>query len=93
MHCGRCGGVLIEVRETVPYVGPGPCVVDLENVSALTCRACRRNNLQLPERRALDLLIRTLHTESAQGTYRLAFLSNRWRIVAMTQGLGETKLS
>jgi len=81
-RCQRCGGALLELRETVPYVGPGPCVVELRDLRALTCSACGHGELDVPERRRLDTLVRTLRSESLSYTPTLAFEDGRWRIVA-----------
>jgi hypothetical protein len=34
MHCRRCGAALLEVHETLPYVGPGEYVVELRDAVA-----------------------------------------------------------
>jgi len=81
-RCQRCGGALLELRETVPYVGPGPCVVELRDLRALTCTACGHDELDVPERRRLDTLVRTLRSESLSYTPTLTFEDGRWRIVA-----------
>src|SRR5262245_14299290 len=80
-RCHRCGGALVELRETVPYVGPGPCVVQLRDLRALRCSACGHSELNVPERQRLDLLVRTLRTESLPYTPTLTFDEGRWRIV------------
>jgi YgiT-type zinc finger domain-containing protein len=82
MRCHRCGGALVEVRETVPYVGPGPCVVELRDVRALRCTACGHVELDVPEPRRLDTLVRTLGSECLPYTPTLIFDDGRWRIVA-----------
>jgi hypothetical protein len=81
-RCQRCGGALIEMHETVPYVGPGPCVVELRDVRALTCSACGHGELDVPERRRLDTLVRTLRTECLAYTATLTFEDGRWQIVS-----------
>ena len=81
-RCQRCGGALLELRETVPYVGPGPCVVELRDLRALTCTACGHGELDVPERRRLDTLVRTLGSESLSYTPTLTFEDGRWRVVA-----------
>ncbi len=81
-RCQKCGGALAEMRETVPYVGPGPCVVELRDLRALTCTACGHGELDVPERRRLDTLVRTLRSESLPYTPTLTFEDGRWRIVA-----------
>jgi YgiT-type zinc finger domain-containing protein len=81
-RCQRCGGALLELRETVPYVGPGPCVVELRDLRALTCTACGHGELDVPERRRLDTLVRTLRSESLSHTPTLTFEDGRWRVVA-----------
>jgi hypothetical protein len=79
--CQKCGGALTEVRETVPYVGPGPCVVELQDLRALTCKACGHGEVDVPDRRRLDTLVRTLRSESLPYTPTLIFEEGRWRIV------------
>ena len=66
-----------ECRETVPYVGPGPCVVELRDVRATTCGTCGHGELDVPERRRLDSLVGTLRNES------LPYDAGRWRFVAV----------
>jgi hypothetical protein len=80
-RCQKCGGALIEMRETVPYVGPGPCVVELRDLRALACKACGHGELDVPDRRRLDTLVRTLRSESLPYTPTLIFEEGRWRIV------------
>jgi hypothetical protein len=59
-HCHRCGAVLAEDLEPVPYVGPGPRVVKLRNVLVLRCTRCTKMTIEVPEPRSLDTLIRCL---------------------------------
>jgi hypothetical protein len=73
---------LVELRETVPYVGPGPCVVELRDLRALRCTACGHGELDVPERRRLDMLVRTFRTEGLSYTPTLTFEDGRWRIVS-----------
>lgn len=84
MRCHRCGGALIECRETVPYVGPGPCVVELRDVRATRCGTCGKGELDVPERRRLDTLVGTLRSESLPYTPILTYDAGRWRLVAVT---------
>jgi hypothetical protein len=54
MPCQRCGGAIVDARETLPYVGPHEYVVDLRDVRSLRCSACGRSSLQVPALEALD---------------------------------------
>ena len=80
-RCQKCGGALVEMRETVPYVGPGPCVVELRDLLSRVY-AQLGEVLNVPERRRLDTLVRTLRSESLPYTPTLTFEEGRWRIVA-----------
>jgi YgiT-type zinc finger domain-containing protein len=48
MACQRCGGDVVASRQTVPYVAPGPRVVELRNVRAIRCKTCGHLDLQVP---------------------------------------------
>ena len=82
MHCHRCGGAVLEVRATLPYVGPGEYVVELHDVQSLRCSACRMARLQVPELQALDVLIRALAREQPRRTPQLTFRDGHWRVAA-----------
>ena len=60
MDCRHCGNVRDEARETVPYVGPGPRVVELRDVHVTRCRVCAHMTVEVPEPSHLDTLIRCL---------------------------------
>jgi hypothetical protein len=57
-------------------------VVELRDVRALRCTACGHGELDVPERRLLDILVRTLRTESLPYTPTLMFEEGRWWIVS-----------
>ena len=86
-HCHRCAGVLAQDRETVPYMGPGPRVVELRHVLVLRCTGCTHMSMEVPEPRSLDTLIRCLagEMEGTTGTSgplpQLAFEQGRWCIL------------
>jgi hypothetical protein len=86
-HCARCASVLAQDRETVPYVGPGPRVVELCRVLVLRCTGCTRMTIEVPKPRSLDTLIRCLagEMEDTTGTNgplpQLAFEQGRWCIL------------
>jgi hypothetical protein len=82
MHCRRCGGALLTVTETLPYVGPGEYVVKLRDVGSLRCSACRARHLHVPDLRALDVLIQALAREQPRRTPQLAFRDGHWRVAA-----------
>jgi hypothetical protein len=58
MRCRRCGGAVVEMQETLPYVGPGRYVVELCDVRVARCTGCTKVTMELPEPQALDTLIR-----------------------------------
>ena len=80
MHCLRCGGARAESYETLAYVGPGPCAVDLQHMHVLRCTACAHVAFDLPEPRALDVLIRCLRVERGDAVPQLIFEHGHWRI-------------
>jgi hypothetical protein len=88
MHCLRCGGVVGEARETVDYAGPGPYVVKLRDLRALKCSACGNNDVEVPERHELDLLIRVLSEEQPLATPHLVFEQGRWRVTRIGDANG-----
>jgi hypothetical protein len=48
-HCHRCGAVVVGTYETVPYVGPGPRVVQLHAVQVQRCATCANMLIEVPE--------------------------------------------
>jgi hypothetical protein len=81
MPCRHCGGAKDEARETVPYVGPGPRVVELRDVQVLRCTGCGRMSIEVPESRSLDTLVRCLVSELSGTLPQLIFDQGRWCIV------------
>jgi hypothetical protein len=79
-HCHRCGSVVTETYETVPYVGPGPRAIELRDVRVLRCTACTNMLIEVPEPLALDTLIRCLGTEISGPLPQLAH-QGRWCIL------------
>jgi hypothetical protein len=80
-HCRRCGGARVQTSETMPYVGPGPRVVELHDVHMLRCVACGNLSVELPEAGALDLLVKCLGQEVTGPMPALAFQQGRWCIM------------
>jgi hypothetical protein len=81
VRCARCAATVVEVRETVPYIGPHGYVVELRDVQALRCGVCGTGQLVVPGLRALDVLIRVLAVEQPHRTPQLAFRNGSWRVV------------
>ena len=79
--CHRCGGALAQTFETLPYVGPGPRVVELRDVRTLRCRVCGNLSIELPEAHALDTLVRCLALEITGTLPQLTFEQGRWCIL------------
>jgi hypothetical protein len=81
MQCRCCGGANDEARETVPYVGPGPRVVELRDVHVLRCTGCGQMSIELPDPRSLDTLVRCLVSELPGTLPHLTFDQGRWCVV------------
>ncbi len=81
MRCGRCDAEMAETTVTVPYVTPGPFVVQLSNVPVLRCLACGDLQIHVPEPRVLDILTRCLALASPDTTPTVTFENGRWRVV------------
>ena len=79
MDCRHCGNVRDEARETVPYVGPGPRVVELRDVHVTRCRVCAHMTVEVPEH--LDTLIRCLGAEIDGPLPQLAYEMGHWCIL------------
>jgi hypothetical protein len=69
-----------ESHETVPYIGPGPCVVELRNVLVRRCVGCRQMGIEVPDASALDVLVRCLRVEGTTAMPPLVYEDGRWRI-------------
>jgi hypothetical protein len=83
-RCHYCGAVLTEDLETVPYVGPGPNVVELHDVLVLRCTGCRNMTIEVPEPGSLDSLIRSLGSViNRRHIPQLAYEEGRWRVLLM----------
>jgi hypothetical protein len=80
-HCHRCGAVLVGTCETVPYVGPGPHVVQLHAVHVQRCAACAYMLIEVPEPTTLNILIQCLGTEMADPLPQLAYEMGHWCIL------------
>jgi hypothetical protein len=80
-HCHRCGGVLAEDLETVPYAGPVPRVVALRDVLVLRCTGCKNMTIEVPEPQSLDTLIRCLGSEISGPLPQLAYEQGHWCIL------------
>jgi hypothetical protein len=82
MDCHRCGGEVIDSRQTVPYIAPGPRVVELRHVRTLRCKLCGHLDVAVPERRTLDALARRVVAQTADTMPELVFEQGRWRVAA-----------
>jgi hypothetical protein len=80
VRCRWCGGAREESYETLVYVGPGPCAVDLQRVHVLRCTTCAHVAIDVPEPRALDILIRCLRAERGDAVPQLTFEHGHWRV-------------
>ena len=73
------------MRVTVPYVGPGPRVVDLTKFPVFRCGTCGDIAMEIPERGALDALIRRLgtpaHYTRMGPVAQLRYEEGRWRLI------------
>ena len=81
MRCQRCGGAIMEMQETLPYVGPGPSVVELRDVHVARCTGCTKMTIEVPEPQALDTLIRCLGNELGGPPPQLTYEQGRWCIL------------
>ena len=80
--CLRCGGSVRLAYETIPYLAVGPRVVELRNVAVRRCSVCGHMGIDVPDVRALDVLVRCLCVESTAVVPRLEYADGRWRILA-----------
>jgi len=80
MTCRRCGGKLHVSYETLPYIAKGPCVVELRNVAVRRCAVCGDMGIDVPDARALDVLLRRLHVETTRVVPQFEYEDGRWRI-------------
>jgi hypothetical protein len=80
--CHRCGGTVRLAYETLPYIAVGPRVVELRNVAVRGCAVCGHMAIDVPDVRALDVLVRCLCVESTHDIPRLEYADGRWRILA-----------
>lgn len=83
--CRHCGGTVGLTYETLPYIAVGPSVVELRNVAVRRCSACGHMGIDVPDVRALDVLVRCLCGESTSVVPRLEYADGRWRILARTR--------
>jgi hypothetical protein len=81
MRCQCCGGAIMEMQETLPYVGPGPYVVELRDVHIARCTGCTKMTIEVPEPRSLDTLIRCLGNEMCGPLPQLTYEQGRWCIL------------
>jgi len=81
MPCRHCGGAKDEARETVPYVGPGPHVVELRDIHVMRCHVCAHMTIKVPEPLHLDTLIRCLGAEIDGPLPQLAYEMGHWCIL------------
>jgi YgiT-type zinc finger domain-containing protein len=79
--CSTCGGRLVASTQTLPYIAPGPRVVELRDVPAWECVACGQVEVRLPERSGLERLVRTKVPVMADTVPQIAFKESRWRVL------------
>ena len=84
--CQRCGGRVSESHETLPYIAPGPCVVELRNVAVRRCVSCGQTGIEVPDASALDVLVRCLSAEGTNAMPQLVYEDGRWRISGVKHG-------
>ena len=80
-HCHRGGAVVGATHETVPYVGPGPRVVELRHLHVWRCCVCANMTIDVPEASRLDTLIRCLGREIEGAMPQLAYEMGDWCIL------------
>jgi hypothetical protein len=83
MRCRCCGGAVVEMLETLPYVGPGPCVVEVRDIHVARCTGCTKMTIEVPESQALDTLIRCLGNEMSGLLPQLTYEQGRWCILPL----------
>jgi hypothetical protein len=81
MRCQHCGNARNEARETVPYVGPGPRVVELRDMHVKRCHVCTNMTIEVPEPSHLDTFIRRLGAEIDDPLPQLAYEMGHWCIL------------
>jgi hypothetical protein len=79
MECRQCGANVQESHETVPYIAPGPCVVELRNVLVRRCVGCKQMEIEVPDVSALDVLVRCLPVEGTAAMPQLVYEDGQWR--------------
>jgi len=79
--CRRCGGTVRLTYETGPYLAVGPRV-ELRNVAVRRCSVCSHMGIEVPDVRALDVLVRCLCGQRTPEIPRLEYADGRWRIEA-----------
>ena len=80
-RCYRCGAVRAEAHETVPYVGPGPRVVQLRDVLVVRCTGCPNLTVELPALMGLDTLIERLGIDTRDPLPQLAHEQGCWSVL------------
>ena len=81
MRCQHCGNARNEARETVPYVGPGPRVVELRDMHVKRCHVCTNMTIEVPEPSHLDTFIQCLGAEIDDPLPQLAYEMGHWCIL------------
>jgi YgiT-type zinc finger domain-containing protein len=79
--CSTCGGQLAVSPQTLPYIAPGPRVVELCDVPAWECAACGQVEVRLPERAGLERLVRSSVPVMAETVPQIAFTESQWRVL------------
>jgi hypothetical protein len=81
----------VETQETLPYVGPGPYVVELRDIHVARCTGCTKMTIEVLEPRSLDTLIRCLGNEMNGPLPQLAYEQGRWCILPGREAKVRTK--
>ena len=78
--CRRCAGDVRESHKTVPYIIPGPCVVELRNVLVRRCVRCGQIAIDVPDAVTLDVVGRCLRADRSTAMPQLVYEDGRWCI-------------
>ena len=78
--CARCGANVRESHETVPYIAPGPCAVELRDITVRRCVQCGEMRVHVPDPHGLDVLVRCLRVESTGSKFQLEHEDGHWRV-------------
>ena len=79
--CAECGGLVVASLQTVPYIAPGPRLLELRDVHERRCMVCGHLEIDVPERRVLDRLARSSVEIGGARPQQVAYEGGRWRLV------------